>query len=90
MNDKFGSTVEAINADRAAIYAPPRIDFGRAARLKAVVAECPDPLARHVLEMILVKVARLIQTPTHEDSWLDIAGYANCGLEVTRPEETTR
>ncbi len=29
--------------------------------------------------MILVKVARLAQTPGHRDSLLDIAGYAACG-----------
>lgn len=28
--------------------------------------------------MILVKVARLAQTPNHRDSMLDIAGYAAC------------
>jgi hypothetical protein len=28
--------------------------------------------------MILVKVARLAQTPDHRDSMLDIAGYAAC------------
>ncbi len=29
--------------------------------------------------MVLVKVARLAQTPGHRDSLLDIAGYAACG-----------
>ena len=32
---------------------------------------------------ILVKVARLIETPAHRDSWLDIAGYAASGWEIT-------
>lgn len=31
--------------------------------------------------MMLVKVSRLTQTPTKEDHWLDIAGYAGCGWE---------
>lgn len=34
--------------------------------------------------MILVKVARLIQTPTSRDSWVDIAGYAACGAQVAQ------
>lgn len=32
---------------------------------------------------ILVKVARLIESPAHRDSWLDIAGYAASGWEIT-------
>lgn len=32
--------------------------------------------------MILLKTARVIQNPKHEDNWIDIAGYAACGGEV--------
>jgi hypothetical protein len=81
---EFSADVTRITEERGSVYGPPKIDFDRAARLKAVVAECPDPLARHALEMICVKVARLINSPSHEDSWNDIGGYAKCGLEVTR------
>ena len=28
-----------------------------------------------------LKVSRLIETPTHADSWVDIAGYAALGGE---------
>ena len=31
--------------------------------------------------MILMKVARLAADYLHDDSWLDIAGYAACGSE---------
>jgi hypothetical protein len=78
------SDIEELVAERGSVYGPPKIDFGRAARLKEVIAECKDPLARHALEMIAVKIARLIQSPNHVDSWRDIAGYAKCGEEVTR------
>lgn len=37
--------------------------------------------------MRLVKEARLIETPNHRDSYVDIAGYAACGAEVTAPAE---
>lgn len=30
----------------------------------------------------LVKLSRLIQSPTKRDSWVDLAGYAACGAEV--------
>lgn len=31
--------------------------------------------------MMLMKVARLVHDPHHDDSWLDIAGYAACGSQ---------
>lgn len=30
-----------------------------------------------------VKIARLENDPKHADSWIDVAGYAACGGEVT-------
>lgn len=30
--------------------------------------------------MVLVKIARLAETPEHRDSWVDTAGYAACGV----------
>lgn len=35
------------------------------------------------LMMVLLKTARLITTPTHADSWVDLGGYAGCGAEVS-------
>lgn len=32
--------------------------------------------------MILMKMARLINKPDHEDSWVDMAGYASNGCEI--------
>lgn len=32
--------------------------------------------------MIAMKLSRLVQTPGHRDSWLDIAGYAALGHEI--------
>lgn len=34
------------------------------------------------LMMAAMKLARLRHNPTHEDSWVDLAGYAACGMEV--------
>lgn len=78
-------TVSQVNTARAGTYGHPSIHFDRVARLKEVVQECPDPKVRHTLDMILDKVARLIKTPDHLDSWVDIAGYARCGVMVTDP-----
>ena len=79
----FDRAIAKVTDERGAVYGHPKIDFGRVVRLKAVVAECQNPLARHVLEMLCVKIARLIETPDHLDSWLDCAGYARTGVMVT-------
>lgn len=34
------------------------------------------------LMMVLMKLARLQNKPDHEDSWVDIAGYAANGCEI--------
>ena len=31
---------------------------------------------------LMIKVARLLETETKEDNWVDIAGYAACGAET--------
>lgn len=82
---QFDAEITTVTQRRGAVYGHPRVDFDRAARLKAVVAECEDPIARHALEMICVKMARLIETPDHLDSWVDIAGYARTGVMGTDP-----
>ena len=37
--------------------------------------------------MILVKVARLMQSPNHRDTWVDIAGYAEVGSRCAESGE---
>ena len=76
---KSASVIE----ERGSVYGDMRAHFERVARLKQAVSDCPDDGVRHVLEMICVKMARLVETPTHEDSWVDVAGYAACGFEIT-------
>ena len=80
LTDQFDQAIAKVTGNRGAVYGHPSIDFDRANRLKAVVAECKDPLIRHALEMIAVKMSRLIQTPDHLDSLIDIAGYARTAV----------
>ncbi len=49
-------------------------------KLQPGVTISPDDVVRM---MIGLKLARLMQTPDHADSLLDIAGYAACHLEIT-------
>ena len=36
--------------------------------------------------MALLKIARISENPQHMDSWVDLAGYAACGGEITWKE----
>lgn len=85
--DHFDTVTATITQDRGRDYQHPSIDFAKANELKACVQNCKDPLVRHTLEMICLKMARLIHNPSHLDSWIDIAGYARCGVMVTDPKE---
>ena len=73
---EFNKALETVNDERGVIYGHPLEHFTQIATMKDVVRMCPDPAIRHALEMIIVKVARLTQTPDHLDSVIDIAGYA--------------
>jgi hypothetical protein len=83
------AALDAVNK-RPKAYGPPESNFMRIACLwsaymylvkgMGAVHVGPDDVANM---MILMKIARLVETPDHEDSWTDIAGYAACGAEVT-------
>lgn len=79
---RFDREMQDLTQRRGAQYGHPFVDFSRAAAIKAILADCPDPRLRHILDMLAVKMARLIHTPDHFDSWLDIAGYARTACMV--------
>jgi hypothetical protein len=78
--EQFDEAYANVTADRRDIYGDPQDTYRRISRMRAVVDECEDPQIREILGMIITKVARLIQTPDHIDSWVDVAGYARCGV----------
>ncbi len=55
------------------------LNHRRHAQLATTSFEVDITPGDHAVMMVLVKIARLAQTPGHRDSWLDIAGYAACG-----------
>lgn len=88
-----------INGDRAQTYGAPEVSFGRIADLwnamglqKKVPATNgmwgqPLDAVDVALALIQLKVSRVISSPDHEDSWIDIAGYAGLGGEMATKEK---
>jgi hypothetical protein len=81
---------------RPKAYGPPEQNFERIAALwniyqldkYAVTDIYHDLNATDVAAMmVLMKVARIMETPGHTDSWVDLAGYAACGAEVSTAHE---
>lgn len=65
-----------IEGDRAEEYGDPSVNHQRIAKLWSGVLETNVTAHQVYLCMIAVKMSRLVASPLHRDSWLDIAGYA--------------
>tara|TARA_R110002096_G_scaffold192860_3_gene374611 strand:+ start:95 stop:409 length:315 start_codon:yes stop_codon:yes gene_type:complete len=74
--EQFDEGIRSITQRRGEDYGHPLENFELISRMQDCVAWCDDPAMRHALDMICVKMVRLVQTPDHIDSILDIAGYA--------------
>lgn len=72
-----------VSGQRADDYGPVAENFARIARLWSAVLGVKVTAADVALCMIQVKVARLVASPGHVDSWVDIAGYVGCAEHVT-------
>lgn len=69
-------------ADRGKNYGKPSENFERTAKLWTAYtghAYKPEDVG---MMMMLVKVSRLMESPKHEDSWVDIAGYSAITAEA--------
>jgi hypothetical protein len=66
------------NIDRQKIYGHPADDFRKVAEMvQPILRSDIEPELKHALYMCQVKIARLLNTPYHLDSIVDLAGYAN-------------
>ena len=87
----FLDTAEAlINGDRAKEYGPAKMNHERIAAIwnvflekKLVHAITPEDV---VACMIGLKLARLAEDTSKDDSWVDIIGYAALGGEIANDE----
>jgi hypothetical protein len=76
----MGNEIDALLDQRGSVYGDPLTNHTRIAGLWSSYLETPITPAQASMCMMLVKVARLCQTPDHEDSIKDAVGY----LEVYR------
>lgn len=69
--------------DRQSQYGGMEDNFGRIANFWSVYLGRKVYPADVAAMMALLKIARLRANPGHDDSWVDLAGYAACGAELT-------
>ena len=71
-----------INGPRAKEYGPAKFNHERIAKIWSVILAREVTAEEVVACMIGVKLARLAETLDHDDSWVDIIGYAALGGEI--------
>lgn len=72
-----------ISGDRRQSYGDAGEDLTRTGKMWAAVLGLDEVTPEQVAQcMVLVKLGRLCHTPNHEDSWVDICGYAALGAEI--------
>lgn len=67
-------------------YGPAKKNFEDIAAIWSVVIGIPISAEQVALCMIGLKMARIVKTPGHRDSWVDIAGYVGCVDKMERGE----
>jgi len=71
-----------INGQRAKEYGPAKFNHERIAKIWSVVLGVEVTAQQVVACMVGVKLARLAESMEHDDSWIDIIGYAALGGEI--------
>lgn len=96
-SDILDKAKHCVSVERNATYGEPKENHEAIATLwnayLAVKKDRQSPQLIHVEDvsvlLILMKVARLGYNPSHLDSWIDVAGYAACGGEISSVGERT-
>lgn len=82
--EKVGATVDGQREDD---YGAPEQNLKRIASLWGTYLGTIVRPGDVAAMMALLKIARLSQNIYHDDSWLDLAGYAAIGAEITSEDE---
>ena len=73
---------EIVMGARQENYGSPESNFQKIADYWSLYLEVDVEAHDVALMMVLMKLARLQNKADHEDSWIDIAGYAANGCEI--------
>lgn len=72
---------QLVNKDRAKVYGDSKINHDRIAKFWSVILGKEITSQQVIMCMTALKLARLIETPDHTDTWTDICGYGALGGE---------
>lgn len=78
----LGDAADIIDGERDQNYGDASTNFSRIAALWSTILGTAVTPQQVALCMTGLKIARLIETPDHRDSWTDAAGYIALGAET--------
>ena len=81
---------ELITGDRDKEYGDAFTNFNDIAQGWSLILKKQVTREDVALCMAWVKMARLAKNPNHQDSWIDIAGYAGLGGEIGSMDASTK
>lgn len=76
---------KCVTQDRAADHGDMEDNFSTIAAFWSIYLGATVRAHDVAAMMQLLKIARIRNNPAHSDNWIDGAGYAACGGELTRP-----
>lgn len=77
------SAMEAVTVDRAATHGDVEDNFRNIAKIWSARVGVTVTPAQVAIMLIDLKTVRAWSNPQHHDNWVDMAGYAACGAEVS-------
>lgn len=81
--DILQSAADCVSGRRQEDYGSPEDSFGRTAKLWTAYKGVEFTAVDVAVMMIQLKIARITEGRNTEDSWVDVAGYAACGGEIS-------
>lgn len=86
-NDFLSTAHSLIRGQRQQDYGDKKKNFSDIAGMWSILLGKTITSDQVVQCMIALKLARLIKSPNHKDSYIDIAGYVGCAEDLFDPEE---
>lgn len=77
------AAAQAVTVDRAATHGDLERNLGTIAAIWSARLGIPVTASHVAIMMVDLKTSRAWGNPGHMDNWIDIAGYAACGAEVS-------